>query len=104
MIMMMHFSLVLYYVQRNRVLMSNDVIWGLIWWGEELNEIIEVGGVEKWVINKWGEGGSKFMIRRWEKDSLKWMDQFPESQKSEDHFCWNLETRKEDSKKKAKKP
>ena len=44
MIMMIQFSWVLYYFQRNRVLMSNDVIWGLIWWGEELIEIIEVGG------------------------------------------------------------
>jgi len=46
MIMIMHFSLVLYYFQWNRVLMSNDLIWGLIWWGEELNEIIEVVGAE----------------------------------------------------------
>jgi len=44
--MMMHFSLVLYYFRRNRVLMSNDVIWGLIWGGGELNKIIEVGGAE----------------------------------------------------------
>jgi hypothetical protein len=56
---MMHDAWVLCYLQGNRVLMINDVLWGLIWWGYELNiSNIEVGGVyEKYQIS--GGGGIK---------------------------------------------
>jgi len=37
---MMDFSWVLDYFLGNRVLMCNDMIWGLIRWGGELNKII----------------------------------------------------------------
>jgi hypothetical protein len=44
--MIVCFDWVLYYCRENRVLVISNTLWGLKLGGEELNKMIEVGGMK----------------------------------------------------------